>query len=224
VIAKEIVQTNIFLIFLVFVISCGPTEVLVDVEEVNVDTELNTVINMPEPAVVDKSMNFQTPVTIPTPIGLEGMNEAVGSISIVSGELAKTVESFGDILKSIETPTAIPDIDINPPNEFITLQYLLLAGFIVQEDTMLKRDYEGLRNAYLGFIVLDGVEHSVEVFIFHDVLNDPSLASSITVDALLQGEYKTGFYENLAINCLSQNICDAVLTLVDEKYKLFKSQ
>ena len=152
------------------------------------------------------------------------MNEAVGSISIVSGELAKTVESFGDILKSIETPTPIPDIDINPPNEFITLQYLLLAGFIVQEDTMLKRDYEGLRNAYLGFIVLDGVEHSVEVFIFHDVLNDPSLASSITVDALLQGEYKTGFYENLAINCLSQNICDAVLTLVDEKYKLFKSQ
>ena len=70
-IAKEIVQTNIFfffLIFLVFVISCGPTEVLVDVDEVNVDTELNTVINMQEPAVVDQSMNFQHPVTNPTQI------------------------------------------------------------------------------------------------------------------------------------------------------------
>ena len=209
---------------MVLVLSCGPTEVSVDIEEVNLDTELNTAINIPEPPVVDKSVNFQTPVLIPTPVGLEGMNEAVGSISIVSGELAKTVESFGDILKSLETPTAIPDIDISHPNEFITLPHLLLTGFIVQEDTMLKWDYKGLQNAYLGFIVIDGVEHSVEVFIFDEVINDPSLASSITVDALILGDYKTGFYENLAVNCASQNICDVVLTLVDDKYKLFKSQ
>ena len=79
-------------------------------------------------------------------------------------------------------------------------------------------------SAYLGFIVLDGVEHPLEVFIFDEAINDPSLASSITVDALILGDYKTGFYENLAVNCASQNICDVVLTLVDDKYKLFESQ
>ena len=108
---KKYLLKNPFLIILgsiICLVSCGPTEVSVDVEEVNIDTKLNTSITIPHstPKTVLQG-NIQPPVVIPTPIGLEAMTEVLKSVSSVSENLQETAKTFGDIFSSLNTSTQI---------------------------------------------------------------------------------------------------------------------
>ena len=110
----------------IFLTSCGPTEVSVDVEEVNVEAELNTSITMPESSQLTAPQGgLATPFAIPTPIGLEGMTEALESVSVVSEQLQDTAEQFGAILGSLNDPTPLPKIQPDYPHGVIGLNDLL---------------------------------------------------------------------------------------------------
>ena len=211
----------------IFLTSCGPTEVSVDVEEVNVEAELNTSITMPESSQLTAPQGgLATPFAIPTPIGLEGMAEALESVSVVSEQLQDTAEQFGAILGSLNDPTPLPKIQPDYPHGVIGLNDLLLIGFIVSEETTSKWSHAGFKNSYIGVVNFGGVDRSFEVLIFDSAITDMSFAAEVTADILLKNGYgqSIDFHENISVSCKTQEICQDLFNSLDEKRRLLRGQ
>ena len=210
----------------VFLTSCGPTEVSVDVGEVNVEADLNTSITMPEPSQLTSPQGgLATPFAIPTPIiGLEGMTEALESVSVVSEQLQDTAKQFGAILGSLNDPTPLPKIQPGYPEGIIGLNDLLLIGFIVSEETTSKWSHAGLKNSYIGVVSFGGVDRSFEVLIFDSAITDMSFAAEVTADMLLNYGYgqSIDFHENIAVSCKTREICQDLFNSLDEKRRFLQ--
>lgn len=196
-----------------FAMACGPTEVSVDVKEVNVDASLGSAIQMPEsPQISGSEGSVQLPVVIPTPAGLEAINETIGSISTLSQEFQKTAESFGEIFSSIGTPPAPNPSGKSSSLRLLGLNDLLLAGFIVTGDTTTTWTYTGLQRSYAGFIGTS--DRTLEVFIFNELVTDPSLISTLAVDQRLKQERAADFYRNFAMGCGQPSTCAELIKLL----------
>ena len=224
---KKYLLKNPFLIILgsiICLVSCGPTEVSVDVEEVNIDTKLNTSINIPHstPKTILQG-NIQPPVVIPTPIGLEAMTEVLKSVSSVSENLQETAKTFGDIFSSLNTSTQITQPVFDYSEKIISLNNLLLIGFIVSKETSSKWNHTGLINSYAGQVNLNGEDRSIEVLIFDSVIQDPLFAGSVTSDMLQINGYSNHIssHQNLFVSCEKQEICEDLFKLLEEKTRLF---
>ena len=203
------------------ILSCGPTEVSVEVDEVNVETEMNTSVEIPESsALIGQSWNLRTPISIPSPVGLEAMSEAIGGVAIVSDELSETVAKMGDILSSFTTPTPIPGIDIDREEERMELVNVLWIGFVVTSRTTDNWDYITLKESYSGFFESNGTESQVEVFIFDDDIVDPALASKIAVNSLVRNNFETGFHRNIVVSCEKREVCEELIDLLEEQSEL----
>ncbi|MBI67934.1 MAG: hypothetical protein CL777_04225 [Chloroflexi bacterium] len=209
-----------------FTIACGTTEVSVDVEEVNVNTELNSSIQTTQsPITSDMSKNFQTPMPIPTPIGLESMSDAINSIGVVSDGLQETVQGISEIVASFPTSTPTPPSS-NQGSSFERkggIGHVLMAGFILDEETTTKRNYAGLESSYKGFIIRDESHQKLEVFIFNQSLSDPSLSSSVALDNMARNGSVTDFYHNLAFSCQLKSVCDYFLASLEKQSQYFES-
>ena len=209
-----------------FTIACGTTEVSVDVEEVNVNTELNSSIQTTQsPITSDMSKNFQTPMPIPTPIGLESMSDAINSIGVVSDGLQETVQGISEIVASFPTSTPTPPSS-NQGSSFERkggIGHVLMAGFILDEETTTKRNYAGLESSYKGFIIRDESHQNVEVFIFNQSLSDPSLSSSVALDNMARDGSVTDFFHNLAFSCQLKSVCDYFLASLEKQSQYFES-
>ncbi|MQF99012.1 MAG: hypothetical protein FI729_05805 [SAR202 cluster bacterium] len=194
---------------LIFLSSCGPTEVSVEAEEINVNTEFNTSIEVPDRnQIVLPTTDAPTPVIIPTPVGLEAMNEALQSALTVSEELQKTADSFGEIFASIDqsTPTVKNSMTDEPKN--IDLNHLLLNGFSVNKESTDKWSFSGLKNSYIGVTTLDE-DGTIEVLIFESPIIEPSTIASITADILSTNGYSNNVLNrnNLFMSCAQSTLC-----------------
>ncbi len=211
----------------IFLTSCGPTEVSVDVEEVHVEAELNTSITMPESSqLTGPQGGLATPFAIPTPVGLEGMTEALESVSVVSEQLQETAEQFGTIMGSLNDPTPLPEIGPDYLGGVIELNHLLLIGFIVNEETTSKWNHAGLKNSYIGAVNFGGVDRSFEVLIFDSAIADMSFAAEVTADMLLNNGYgqSIDFHENIAVSCKTREICQDLFNSLDEKRRFLQGK
>ena len=210
---------------LIYIFGCGPTDVSVDVEELNVDTELNTTITMSEPdQSISSQGDLQVPVSIPTPAGLQAMTEVLESVAGVSDGLQETAKSFGEIFSSLNTPTPISQIKVEGSEKIINLNNLLLIGFIVTSETTSKWNHTGLKNSYIGWVNLNGMDRTIEILIFDTIIKDPSFAAQITADILMENGYghSINFYQNLSLSCESQVTCEDLLDLLrKQNYFLF---
>ena len=209
-----------------FTIACGTTEVSVDVEEVNVNTEFNSSIQTTQsPITSDMLKNFHTPMPIPTPIGLESMSDAINSIGVVSDGLQETVQGISEIVASFPTSTPTPPSS-NQGNSFERkggIGHVLMAGFILDEETTTKRNYAGLESSYKGFIIRDESHQKLEVFIFNQSLSDPSLSSSVALDNMARNGSVTDFFHNLAFSCQLKSVCDYFLASLEKQSQYFES-
>ena len=216
---------NAIVVMSAFTIACGTTEVSVDVEEVNVNTELNSSIQTTQsPITSEMSKNFQTPIPIPTPIGLEAMADAINSIGVVSDGLKETVQGISEIVVSFPTSTPTPPTS-SQESSFErkgSIGHVLMAGFILEEETTGKRNYAGLENSYKGFIISDEPRQNLEVFIFEQSLSDPSLSSSIALDNMARNGSSTDFFHNLAFSCELKSVCDYFLASLEKQSQYFE--
>ena len=201
--------------FIIFGSACGPTEVTVEVDEVNVDTEFNNSMQMPNYTQSEiATENLRATIVIPTPVGLEAISEAVGGLSTLSEELQKTVGGFSDVIQSLNTPTPSVKTETANAGKTIGLNELLLSGFIVTEETTSSWTYEGLERSYKGYFQLDNLQSFLEVLIFVDSISDPSFASSIAVDFFRKDNREISITKNIVFACASKEVCESLTRLI----------
>ena len=205
--------------------SCGTTEVSVDVEEVNVNAELNSSIQTTQsPTISGIPEIYQTPIAIPTPMGLAAMTEAIIGIDGVAKELDVTVQGIGEIVASYPTPSPTPTV--SQKNSFERkggIGHVLLAGFVLEQETTRQRNYFGLQNSYKGFVYHEGVYQDLEVFIFSQSISDPSLSSSIALDNMARDGSTTDFFHNVAFSCKLDSTCKKFLSSLEEQAQYFEN-
>ena len=208
------------LALLILLCSCGPTEVSVEAEEINVNTEFNTSIEFPEQnQIVQPKTDAPTPIIIPTPIGLEAMDDALQSALTVSEELQKTADSFGEIFASIDNPTPTLEPKINDDSKKIDLNHFLLSGLSVNRESTHKWNLDGLKNSYVGVTTLDEKD-TIEVLVFDNLITEPSIIASITYDILSKEGYSYTVIhrKNVFISCKESSICIDFASILEEKY------
>tara|TARA_B100000029_G_C17493101_1_gene929811 strand:+ start:104 stop:784 length:681 start_codon:yes stop_codon:yes gene_type:complete len=212
-------------LFTLLIAACGTTEVSVDVEEVNVNAELNSSVQTTQsPITSGIPENYQAPIAIPTQAGLEAMTEAIIGIEGVAKELGDTVQGIGEIVASYPTPSPTPTV--NQKNGFERkggIGHVLLAGFVLEQETTSQREYVGLENSYKGFVYHEGVYQDLEVFIFSQSISDPSLSSSIALDNMARDGSTTDFFHNLAFSCKLETTCRKFLSSLEEQAQYFES-
>ncbi|MBL75365.1 MAG: hypothetical protein CL763_00310 [Chloroflexi bacterium] len=212
-------------LFTLLIAACGTTEVSVDVEEVNVNAELNSSTETTQSPITSRVLeNHQTPIAIPTPVSLEAMTEAIIGIEEVTKELGNSIQGIGEIVASYPTPNPTPTV--SQKNNFERkggIGHVILAGFVLEQETTPQREYDGLENSYKGFVYHEGAHQGLEVFIFSQSISDPSLSSSIALDNMARDGSTTDFFHNLAFSCKLETTCRKFLSSLEEQAQYFES-